>query len=72
MARYLRRKAGKLRDEGALADDVDVLACSCFIHKAERALSLAAPPAGGRAWSVLDNFYPGPGWALDVDPMTVL
>jgi primosomal protein N' (replication factor Y) (superfamily II helicase) len=73
VARYLRRKAGKLRDEGALSNDVDVLGpAPCFIHKARGRYRWQLLLRGAELGPVLDNFYPGPGWALDVDPMTVL
>jgi primosomal protein N' (replication factor Y) len=75
MARYLRRKVEHLAmsDPHSSENDIDVLGpAPCFMHKVRGRYRWQVLIRGTNIAPALDGFHPGPGWALDVDPISVL
>jgi primosomal protein N' (replication factor Y) len=71
VARYLRFRAGKLAEAGI--SSIDVLGpAPCFVHKVRGRYRWQVLLRGDDLAPLLDGFHPGPGWSLDVDPMSVL
>ena len=67
MARYLRQRAEQL------GSDADVLGpAPCFIHKVRGRYRWQVLVRAGSVAPLLEGFNPGPGWTLDVDPLSVL
>jgi primosomal protein N' (replication factor Y) len=57
----------------APAADVDVLGpAPCFVHKVNGRYRWQVLLRGTDLTLTLDGFYPGSGWSLDVDPMSLL
>lgn len=75
LARHLRRTVEELKQvlNDAPAADVDVLGpAPCFVHKVSGRYRWQVLLRGTDLSMALDSFYPGPGWSLDVDPMSLL
>jgi primosomal protein N' (replication factor Y) len=72
VARYLRRTVeGLLSADPTL--DLDVLGpAPCFVHKVRGRYRWQVLLRGSNLVPLLEGFHPGPGWALDVDPMSLL
>jgi primosomal protein N' (replication factor Y) (superfamily II helicase) len=67
LARHLQHKAE------ARSADLDVLGpAPCFVHKVRGRYRWQVLLRGDDLTPVLDGLNPGAGWALDVDPMSVL
>jgi primosomal protein N' (replication factor Y) len=74
VARYLRHRAERLSKGGELDGAIlDVIGpAPCFVHKIRGRYRWQVLLRGDRLAPLLDGFNPGPGWTLDVDPMSVL
>ncbi|HET6313458.1 MAG TPA: primosomal protein N', partial [Chloroflexia bacterium] len=75
LARHLRRTVEELKQalNDSPAADVDVLGpAPCFVHKVSGRYRWQVLLRGTDLSLALDSFYPGPGWSLDVDPMSLL
>lgn len=74
MARYLRTRFEKLSQggplDGALLDVIGP--APCFVHKIRGRYRWQVLLRGDNLSPLLDGLNPGPGWLLDVDPMSVL
>jgi primosomal protein N' (replication factor Y) len=44
----------------------------CFVHKVRGRYRWQVLVRAGSVEPVLEGFNPGPGWTLDVDPLSVL
>jgi primosomal protein N' (replication factor Y) len=74
VARYLRQKAEELSEgpDGSTGS-IDVLGpAPCFVHKVRNRFRWQILLRGDDLSPLLEGFNPGPGWSLDVDPMSVL
>ncbi len=76
VARHLRHRAEQL-DGGHTssygAGDVDVLGpVPCFTHKVRGRYRWQLLIRADDVAPLLNGFHPGPGWSLDVDPMSLL
>ncbi|HYO49561.1 MAG TPA: primosomal protein N' [Chloroflexia bacterium] len=75
VARHLRRKVEQmaLAEPASPAGEIDVLGpAPCFVHKVRGRYRWQVLLRGTEVAPLLDGFYPGHGWSLDVDPMSVL
>jgi primosomal protein N' (replication factor Y) len=74
VARYLRRRVQELEDTGAAPPgDIDVLGpAPCFVHKVRGRYRWQILIRATDVGPLLQNFHPGSGWAIDVDPVSVL
>jgi primosomal protein N' (replication factor Y) len=84
VARYLRHKATLLAPQAPEANDpspitqhpspsFDILGpAPCFVHKIRGRYRWQILVRADDVHPLLDGFNPGPGWSLDVDPMSVL
>jgi primosomal protein N' (replication factor Y) len=88
VARYLRRRVEELGERGGPDDggkdradltsspdsgDIDILGpAPCFVHKVRGRYRWQVLIRAGSVAPVLEGFNPGPGWTLDVDPLSVL
>ena len=62
-----------LGSAGAGSGVIDVLGPTpCFVHKVRGRYRWQVLVRGDALAPLLEDFAPGPGWALDVDPMSVL
>ncbi|MEO5953459.1 MAG: primosomal protein N', partial [Chloroflexia bacterium] len=74
MSRYLRHRAERLMNGGALDGAIlDVIGpAPCFVHKIRGKYRWQIILRGENLSPLLDGLNAGPGWLLDVDPMSVL
>ena len=77
VARYLRRRAEELaeQEEGETSglSETDVLGpAPCFVHKIRGRYRWQILIRSNDVHPLLHDFQPGPGWSIDVDPMSVL
>ncbi len=75
VARHLRHKIDSLHEAypDQAMSDADVLGpAPCFVHKVSGRYRWQILLRGTDLAPTLDNFYPGPGWSLDVEPMSLL
>ncbi len=78
VARHLRLRAEHLANAARHAhqpniDDIDVLGpAPCFVHKVRGRYRWQVLIRADKVAPILEGFYPGQGWSLDVDPMSVL
>ncbi len=74
VARHLRHKAEQLANRsGQEWPDIDILGpAPCFVHKVRGRYRWQILIRANDVNPLLQGFYPGPGWSLDVDPMSVL
>jgi primosomal protein N' (replication factor Y) len=72
VARYLTHKAEELGNDGN-GNLIDVFGpAPCFVHKIRNRYRWQILLRGDDLSPLLDGFHPGPGWSLDVDPISVL
>jgi primosomal protein N' (replication factor Y) len=74
VARYLRLRVRELESAGAVPHgDIDVLGpAPCFIHKVRDRYRWQILIRAADVGPLLRGFQPGSGWAIDVDPVSVL
>ena len=74
VARHLRHRVDSLAQKGTLSEgEADVLGpAPCFVHKVRGRYRWQVLIRAQDVSPVLEDFYPGMGWAIDVDPMSVL
>ena len=74
VARYLRHRTEELGNgEDQSGNLIDVLGpAPCFVHKVRNRYRWQILLRGDNLTPLLEGFHPGPGWSLDVDPMSVL
>jgi primosomal protein N' (replication factor Y) len=74
VARHLRHQAERLVNGGELDGAIlDVIGpAPCFVHKVRGRYRWQVLLRGDNLAPLLDGFKLGPGWTLDVDPMSVL
>lgn len=74
VARHLRHRAEQLTESDRSSyGAVDVLGpVPCFTHKVRGRYRWQVLIRADDVAPLLEGFYPGPGWSLDVDPMSLL
>ncbi len=78
VARYLRRRVEELAEGAAegqqsTLSETDVLGpAPCFVHKIRGRYRWQILVRSSDVHPLLHDFQPGPGWSIDVDPMSVL
>lgn len=74
LARHLRQRIERLSKGGSLDGAIlDVIGpAPCFVHKIRNRYRWQILLRGDNLAPLFDGFAPGPGWTLDVDPMSVL
>jgi primosomal protein N' (replication factor Y) len=76
VARHLRLRAERMSAEvGGPLDGaiLDVLGpAPCFVHKIRGKFRWQILVRGDKLLPLFDGFNPGPGWTLDIDPMSLL
>jgi primosomal protein N' (replication factor Y) len=74
VARHLRYRAERLSKGGELDGAIlDVIGpAPCFVHKIRGRYRWQVLLRADNLAALLDGFSPGPGWVLDVEPMSVL